>query len=163
MWDGRLHQKGPEAFPETKKSPAELALQWVWNHKEVSNVLSGMSTMQQVIENVESAERSGPGALTKNELQLVERVKMKYREFGFIGCTGCGYCIPCPESVNIPVIFGYYNEYFMKDRESSLKEKYLKQVTPDTQAKRCVRCGKCEELCPAAPHQKTSSKRSLHF
>jgi len=133
---------------EIKKSPAELALHWVWNHQEVSVALSGMSTMQQVIENVESAERSGPRTLTKNELQVVERVKMKYREFGFIGCTGCGYCIPCPEGVNIPVIFGCYNEYFMKDRESSLKEKYLKQVTPDTQAKRCVRCSKCEELCP---------------
>ena len=107
-----------------------------------------MSTMEQVVENVESAGRSGPGALTHRELELIDQVRQKYKELGFIGCTGCRYCMPCPEGVAIPEIFGLFNEYYMKARNDEVKTKYREQITPESQAKRCARCGRCEELCP---------------
>ncbi|MCJ2533604.1 MAG: aldo/keto reductase, partial [Candidatus Thermoplasmatota archaeon] len=99
---GKLAMNPPQEILElwdrapVRKSPAEWALQWVWNHPEVSVVLSGMSTMQHVVENIESAGRSGPGTLTPGELELVERVQGKYSELGYIGCTKCDYCQPCP-------------------------------------------------------------------
>jgi len=133
---------------EMKRTAAEWALQWVWNQPEVSVALSGMSTMEQVKENVQSADRSGPGILTRKENGLINRVAAKYKQYGFVGCTGCRYCLPCPQGVNIPKIISLYNEYYMKDRDDEIKKKYWEHITKENQAKRCARCGKCEELCP---------------
>jgi predicted aldo/keto reductase-like oxidoreductase len=137
---------------KTKRSMAEWALQWVWNHPEVSVALSGMSTMQQVVENVKSASRSGPGTLVDKELQLIERIRKKYSEYGFIGCTGCRYCMPCPNGVAIPEIFALLNLHYTKrgDRnaEQEVVNKYIATVGKENGAKNCKRCGKCEELCP---------------
>lgn len=131
---------------------AEWALQWVWNQPEVSVVLSGMSTMEQVIENVESASRSGPGTLMEDELKLISRVSEKYREFGFIGCTGCGYCIPCPEGVAIPDIFSFFNEHSTKrgdrDAQREVVKRYGEAIPSESGAKKCAKCGQCEEQCP---------------
>jgi len=151
---GRLAAKPPEEIQaiwdeaNIKRTPAEWALQWVWNQPEVSVVLSGMSTMEQVEENVQSANRSDPRTLTKKELQFITRVADKYKQFGFVGCTGCRYCLPCPQGVNIPEIISLYNEYYMRDRDDEIKTKYWEHITKESQAKRCARCGKCEELCP---------------
>jgi hypothetical protein len=151
---GRLATKQPAGIEaiwqkaKVKRSPAEWALQWVWNQPEVSVVLSGMSTMDQVKENLKSADRSEPGVLTANEVKLINEVAAKYKEFGFIGCTGCRYCMPCPEGVNIPEVISLYNEYFMKGQNDEVKKKYWEHITPESQAKRCARCGKCEEVCP---------------
>jgi predicted aldo/keto reductase-like oxidoreductase len=151
---GRLAMKQPAGIEavwdkaKIKRTPAEWALQWVWNQPEVSVALSGMSTMDQVKENIQSANRSSPGVLTTSEVQLINEVAAKYKELGFIGCTGCRYCIPCPEGVNIPEVISLYNEYFMKDKDDAIKTKYWEHITPESQAKRCARCGKCEELCP---------------
>lgn len=130
-----------------KRSPAEWALQWVWNHPEVSVVLSGMSTMQQVIENIESAGRSGPDFLTKEELDIVAEVQRKYAELGYIGCTRCLYCQPCPEGVLIPQIIGVLNESYTKSRDEA-KKAYLDGIPEDGRAGKCVQCGTCEEQCP---------------
>ncbi len=129
-----------------RRTPAEWALQWVWNHPEVSVVLSGMSTMEQVVENVKSANRSRK--LTKEESNLISQVKNKYSEYGVIGCTGCRYCMPCPNDVEISTIFSLYNEYFMKSRDDSVIAKYKDSVSPDKGAKKCAKCGQCEEKCP---------------
>jgi hypothetical protein len=151
---GRLAVKTPDDIQKiwdeapTRRTPAEWALRWVWNHLEVSVVLSGMSTMQQVKENVEAADHSEPNNLTRQELHLVERVSQKYRELGFVGCTGCRYCLPCPQGVNIPEIISLYNEFFMKDRNDEVKSKYWEHITPESEAKRCARCKQCEKLCP---------------
>jgi predicted aldo/keto reductase-like oxidoreductase len=72
----------------------------------------------------------------------------KYKELGFVGCTGCRYCVPCPQGVNIPQIFALYNQYFVENRNDEIKNKYWEHITSESQAKRCARCGKCEELCP---------------
>jgi predicted aldo/keto reductase-like oxidoreductase len=151
---GRLAIKPPKEVQTTwdesgiKRTAAEWALQWVWNQPEVSVALSGMSTMKQVEENMKSADSSGPGLLTEKELELINRVSQKYRELGFIGCTGCGYCTPCPEGVSIPQIASFFNEFFVKNRSDEVRKKYLQQISPECRAERCVKCGKCEELCP---------------
>jgi len=137
---------------EIKRTPAEWALQWVWNHPEVSVALSGMSTMEQVVENIKSADRSGPNILTEKELELISRVREKYRQYGFIGCTGCRYCMPCPQGVSIPEIFALYNEYSRRRREGDAQreiiKKYQETIPPEKGAKICVKCGECEEKCP---------------
>jgi len=137
---------------EIKRTPAEWALQWVWNHPEVSVALSGMSTMQQVIENVEAADRSGPNTLTEKELQIISRVREKYLQYGFIGCTGCRYCMPCPQGVSIPEILALYNEYLRRrgDRvkQGEIARKYYDSIPPEKRAELCVKCGECEEKCP---------------
>lgn len=131
-----------------KRTPAGWALQWVWNHPEISLAISGMSTFEQVRENVESADRSGINMLTDQELRLIKEVTRKYKKLGSVACTGCRYCQPCPEGVNIPEIFALYNQFYIEDRNEEVKKKYWEHITPESQAKRCARCGKCEELCP---------------
>ncbi|MCW4036927.1 MAG: aldo/keto reductase, partial [Candidatus Bathyarchaeota archaeon] len=130
-----------------KRTSAEWALQWVWNQPEVSVVLSGMSVMRHVVENVESAKRSGPGTLTPEELRIVERVKEKYGELGYIGCTGCLYCQPCPQGVAIPEVIKVLNENYTSSREEA-KKSYLDQIAEESRASKCVQCGTCEENCP---------------
>ena len=97
--------------------PAEWALQWVWNHPEVSVVLSGMSSMEQVVENVKAAGRSGAGCASQKMTSCLSiGWARKYKEVGFIKCTSCRYCAPCPSGVAIPEIFSLVNEFFQKDR-----------------------------------------------
>jgi hypothetical protein len=131
-----------------KRTPAELALLWVWNHPEVSVALSGMSTMQQVIENVKTANCSVPPTLSQEELRFVDQLARKYKKLGFIGCTSCRYCMPCNEGVSIPEIIAFMNEFFIKQESEEVKTKYHEHIRPENQAKRCVRCGKCEQNCP---------------
>ena len=133
---------------EKKRTPAEWALQWVWNHPEVSVVLSGMSEMKHVEENVEYAGRSGPGTISETELGLIEEAKQAYLNLGFVGCTACRYCMPCPQGVAIPEILGLYNEYYMSGQNPEIKEKYWETITPETHSTNCVSCGVCEEQCP---------------
>ncbi len=130
-----------------KRTPAEWALQWVWNHPEVSLLLSGMSTMEQVQENVVSADRSGPNTLTAEELALVARVRDKYLGFCPIPCTRCEYCMPCPNGVKIPGVFEIYNNGIMYDKKDSAKKEYS-WMDEKWKASSCCQCGTCETLCP---------------
>jgi len=135
-----------------KRTPAEWALQWVWNHPEVSVALSGMGSMEQVVENIKSASRSGPKKLTKNELNLISEVKKKYLEYGFIGCKDCRYCMPCPQNVEIPKILALYNEHGRRRGNiNAIKEvvtKYKEMIPAANRAGNCTKCGQCEEKCP---------------
>jgi predicted aldo/keto reductase-like oxidoreductase len=130
-----------------RRSPAEWALRWVWNHPEVSVVLSGMSTMEHVVENVGTARTAQPGTLTPSELVLIGRVRDKYRELAPIPCTKCEYCLPCPQGVNIPRIFELYNEAIMYNdlRPSRMRYGWLSE---QEKADACEACGNCEDLCP---------------
>ncbi len=151
---GRLAVKPPETIQEiwdqarVKRTGAEWALRWVWNHPEVSVALSGMSTMKQVKENVKTANDSGMNKLTEGELSLINQATLEYKNVGFIGCTGCRYCLPCSQGVNIPEIISFYNEFYVKSMSDEVKAKYWEHIAPESQAKKCVACGKCEELCP---------------
>lgn len=151
---GKLAVTPPKAVQEvwdkseTKRSPAEWALQWVWAHPEVSVVLSGMSEIKHVEENIEYAGRSGPNSLSDEELGLIEEAKQAYLNIGFVGCTACRYCMPCPQGVDIPAILGLYNEYYMSGQSDEVKTKYWEQITDETHSCNCIACGVCEEQCP---------------
>jgi predicted aldo/keto reductase-like oxidoreductase len=133
-----------------ERTPAEWALQWVWNHPEVSLVLSGMSNLEQVVENIASAGRSGPDTLTLEELNLVDRVRETYQQLIPIPCTACEYCLPCPNGVSIPRIFEIYNEAIMYNEVGSARSAYNFWIKEEERANLCETCGTCEELCPQA-------------
>jgi uncharacterized protein len=149
---GRL-VKSPESVQAlwntapTRRSAADWALQWLWNQPEVSLVLSGMSTMQQVEENLVSASASGVNRLSGEEKALVDQVRAKYQEMCQVPCTRCGYCQPCPNSVNIPRIFELYNESSMYDRLEEARRDYA-GMPLETRADVCIACQECEEKCP---------------
>ncbi len=133
------------------RSPAEWALRWIWNHKEVGVILSGMSSMEQLNENVRIADDAGPGSLTDDELSIFDDVKRIMSEKTKIPCTACGYCMPCPYGVNIPGCFSSYNDKYLLD-DRLYKWKYLQTLggmsaTPAF-ASQCRECGKCESHCP---------------
>ena len=133
---------------ETKQTPAEWGLRWVWNHPEVSVVLSGMSTMEQVEENLQTAQNGHANSLTEDDLQLINRVKEEYKRRIKVDCTTCGYCMPCPSGVNIPDCFGRYNIAFMFDDIEGMKKNYLQFIPEKSRASQCTSCGECEEKCP---------------
>jgi len=137
---------------EIKRTPAAWALLWVWNHPEVSVALSGMSNMQQVIENLATADRSGPDILTEKELKIISRVREKYLRYGFIGCTGCRYCMPCRQGVSIPEILAFYNEYLRRRgdqaKQREVIEEYNETISREKGAENCIKCRECEKKCP---------------
>jgi len=133
---------------ETIRTPAEWSLQWLWNQPQVSLVLSGMSTLDQVQENLNSAAKSGIGSLPEKDLRLVSHVKETYQDMSLIPCTLCNYCLPCPDGVDIPRILKIYNDGIMYDKVESSKTDYNLWVPPDDKGDNCVVCGECEEQCP---------------
>jgi predicted aldo/keto reductase-like oxidoreductase len=138
LWDGAAR----------RRTPAEWALQWVWSQPEVSLVLSGMSTLEQVKENVISAGRSAPGLLAGEELALVSQVRDEYKRLMPIPCTDCKYCQPCPNGVKIPAIFSYYNEAMMFNAPEYGRNAYANWLSEAERADNCVACGECEAQCP---------------
>lgn len=131
-----------------KRTPAEWALRWVWNHPEVSVVLSGMSTMDQVVENVKTAQDALPMSLTEKELGLVAEARAVYRQKVKVGCTECSYCMPCPNKVQIPEIFSIYNDVFMYGTTEDSSRWYGSMRKRNVDASACAECGRCEEACP---------------
>lgn len=131
-----------------RRKPAEWAFQWLWNKPEVSLVLSGMSTLEQVKENVTSANRSGAGRLTTEELDVVGRVRDEYRRLTPIPCTECKYCQPCPNGVNIPGVFSFYNRAMMFNAAAHARQAYTGWLSEAERADKCLQCGECEAQCP---------------
>ncbi len=131
-----------------KSSPADYALQWVWNQPEVTLLLSGMSSMDQVKENIDSANRSGIHSLSSQELHFIEEVRKKYQERTAIPCTGCSYCLPCPNGVNIPRVFSLYNDGFMHEDLQTTRAVYSRFLDEKERAGVCIQCRICEEKCP---------------
>lgn len=141
----------------TKRTPVEWALQWLWDQPEVSTVLSGMSTMEQVLENTAYASASGTGKLTPEELALFEEVRSLHETLTVIPCSGCGYCKPCPNHVDIPENIGIYNNAKKFNQLEASRRKYNfwkkayelhKSYPEDIRAVSCTSCGECEEKCP---------------
>lgn len=153
---GKLAKNPPTVVQELwnqasiHRAPAAWALRWVWNHPEVSVVLSGMNTLEQVKENLQTASEAFPHSLTSSELSLIEKVRDQYRTLTKIGCTACGYCQPCPSGVDIPRNFAVYNDAYMYDDFTSSRFAYGQFFTPETRASACTECGRCEEACPQA-------------
>jgi predicted aldo/keto reductase-like oxidoreductase len=153
---GRISKDPPESIAKLwasapqKRTPAEWGLLWVWNHPEVSVVLSGMTAMEHVVENVAVADRCRPGILTTDELALIDQVREAYRKLSPILCTGCGYCLPCPNGVEIPSIFQLYNEAIMYNDPRTARFRYRgpNGLKEEQRADQCTECGDCLEACP---------------
>jgi len=149
---------------QKKRTMPDWALQFVWNHPEVSVVLSGMSTMQQVVENVESANNSGISSLTKEELQTLSELREAYSKYIIVPCTSCRYCLPCPNGVSIPGVLRLINDlYYWGDRgkprlvffynrmaktEIDLEKRKAEGEEAEGAATLCLQCGECLEKCP---------------
>lgn len=140
-----LFRKDPEG-----RTPAGLAFKWLFDQPEVTCVLSGMNSLEMVKQNLEAACAAVPGCMTDSDRALIERVKEEIRRNVKVGCTGCGYCMPCPKGVDIPGTFRCYNAMYSEGRKSGRRD-YL-QCTAMRQnpssASQCVGCGKCEAHCP---------------
>ena len=138
------------AAASPRRSPADWALRWVWNHPEVTVVLSGMNDLSQVEENCRIASDALPGHLSPAEMTLYDQVLSALRKSMKVGCTGCGYCQPCPKGVSIPTCFSIYNASYVDGYINSLRE-YMMCTTlrkVRSNAGLCVKCGKCEQHCP---------------
>ena len=149
---------------KVKRRMADWALQFVWNHAEVSVVLSGMSMMQHVIENIDSASKSGVNSLTDDELNTISNLGKAYDKYIVVPCTNCGYCKPCPNDVSIPFILGLLNEVAYWGESSRQKYtsfyNYLTKTQKDIEEKRskgekiggaailCIQCEECLDKCP---------------
>jgi predicted aldo/keto reductase-like oxidoreductase len=135
-----------------KRSAAEWGLRWVWNHPEVTVVLSGMNDEAHIDENLRTAESALPGSLLAEELALVKRVRDTFLRLMKVGCTGCGYCMPCPVGVDIPGCFALYNTHHLFPRDRATKFVYLGRhggiLGDRSYAGLCRQCGKCEKICP---------------
>jgi len=130
-----------------KRTAADWALQWLWNQEEVSLVLSGMSTLKQVKENVESTNSSAINSLTKKELGLIKEVQKEYEKLSPITCTGCSYCVPCPNNVDIPENFDLYNHAHIYNSYEKQSKKY-QAMDEKNRASQCIQCGECLDKCP---------------
>jgi uncharacterized protein len=130
------------------KKPVDMALQWLWNKPEISTVLSGMSTMEQVQQNIASAEQSGINSLTAADIDLMQRVRNAYESAQSIPCTKRGYCMPCPQGVNIPRNFELYNEGTLYENPGTSTPLYNWHFPEQEKASNCIDCGVCLEKCP---------------
>ncbi len=151
---GRLVQNVPDevrgimARSGVSRTPADWALRWVWNHPEVSVVLSGMGELKQVNENIETACTALPNSLTDEELALFDEVKAFYRGRVQVDCTGCEYCMPCPQGISIPNLFETYNEAHIYSTLDRLANNYERLTKNYGDPANCAECGQCEEACP---------------
>jgi len=150
---GRLADPPPDIrefildFP-TQRTPAEWALQWLWDQPEVSLVLSGMSTILQVEQNLAFAEDSRIGYFSPEETELINEVRQKYMARTIIPCTRCGYCMPCPNGVDIPGNIELFNYSHTHNDLMSAKFRFKVLLTESQRAGNCTSCGSCEPLCP---------------
>jgi len=134
------------------RSAASWALSWLWNQPEVTVILSGMNSMEQLEDNLKTAEISGPGMLSEQECAVFEPVTAALREAYKTPCTGCNYCMPCPQGVNIPGCFAGYNTSYAMGFVAGITQ-YLTgtgaiQSTNQSRASNCVKCGACGGKCP---------------
>lgn len=136
-----------EEYP-VKHSPVQWALQWIWNHPEVACVLSGMSNMRQLDENIQIAETLSDKPLLGEELKLIERARQGFLKRTAIPCTKCGYCMPCPQGVDIPGVIDLYNTAVIYDDIDTSHFAYTHFIPEEKRANACNQCGQCDQKCP---------------
>lgn len=135
---------------QKQRTPAEWAFKWLWDQPEVTCVLSGMNSQEMIADNVNAASSSFAGELSDSDRQMLGRIVSAINKHMKVGCTGCGYCIPCPKNVDIPGCFAAYNRRFSDGWFTSLKEYFMCTALRRTSsaASNCVGCGKCKQHCP---------------
>jgi uncharacterized protein len=159
---GKLAQSNAEIdeilnSSKVKRRLPEWALRFVWNHPGVFCVLSGMSTLEQVEENLSYASDALPNSLTAEELKTIQQLKNVYAQKIKIACTGCRYCMPCPYGVDIPENFNLLNNAFWFGQVQGWLKGWYKEMGEDNitsdwhgkgKASLCTQCGVCIESCP---------------
>jgi uncharacterized protein len=147
-----LPEKAKKMIAENPKkySAAEWAFRWLWNQPQVTCVLSGMNSEEMVKENVRIASSVKVNELSEDDLRMFSEIKNEINGKTKVGCTACGYCMPCPKGVDIPGTFRCYNEMFIEKKTAGRFE-YAQTVglrkNPGF-ASNCIDCGKCESHCP---------------
>lgn len=153
---GRLVEGLPDAAKKAiadypiKRTPAQWAFHWLWDQPQVTCVLSGMNATQMVTENIASADEAGVGSFTKADHHLIDILRQKINQTLKVGCTGCGYCMPCPHGVDIPTAFRCYNQSASNKKFSAVLEyAQITSLKKDSSAMtQCTKCGACEKHCP---------------
>jgi len=153
---GALTANLPEAITDSfaesglRHSPAEWALKWLFDDPRISVVLSGMSAMEHVTENLRVSAAAGAGSMTDKERKVMNQVQAIFRQRMKVPCTTCGYCMPCPAGVEIPKNFSMYNSFHMMGEKfhDATRFMYFAQVAESARASKCVKCGRCETHCP---------------
>ena len=148
----RLPQDARNTFAEhpISRTPAQWAFRWLWNQEEVTCVLSGMNSMEMLAENVQTASDAKIGEMGPEEEAMFQKVVAAINAKLKVGCTGCGYCMPCPKGVDIPGAFASYNRMASEGKFAGLKEHFMCSAArkDSTAASLCIGCGKCESHCP---------------
>ncbi len=148
----KLPQEALKAFASHPKqyTPAQWAFRWLFNQKEVTCVLSGMNTMEMVMDNIKTASSAQIGELGEQEEKMLSKVIAAINAKMKVGCTGCGYCMPCPKGVDIPGTFAAYNRLYSEGKFAGLKEHFMCTAARkvSSAAYNCIGCGKCESHCP---------------
>lgn len=132
----------------TQRKPADWALRWVWNHPEVTLLLSGMGEPEQMVENVATADVATANGLTAGEIKAFEDIKEFYRSRTMVPCTACDYCQPCPQKIVIPQLFGAWNDAEMYGLRADMAKNYGRMKENNGDPETCAECGQCEEACP---------------
>ena len=132
---------------EVQRTPAEWALRWVANFAEVLTILNGVSNAEQTAENLKTFETADANMLTDAELAIIDKASEEYNRLIKYSCTGCGYCTPCPESVDIPDMINFCNEIATYGMSEGLALSYT-WVKPHHRATNCIGCQLCEDKCP---------------
>lgn len=151
---GKLAANQPEEIKaefdrlNPERTPVEWALRWVLNHPEVTLLLSGMGDTRQVEENLHIMDRASVNNLSAEELKAIDRAREIYESKTRVKCTGCSYCVPCPQNVVIPDIFSTYNESIMYRIEEQSRNLYKRIIKAEKDAAKCIECGSCEAQCP---------------
>jgi len=153
---GKLVNRLPEdakkifAAHKPKRTPAQWAFRWLWNQPEVTVVLSGMNSQEMVADNIQTASEVQVGELGEGEEAMLKRVVAAINAGMKVGCTGCGYCMPCPKGVDIPGTFAAYNRRYAEGKFWSLVDYVICTCLRknSTAASNCIECGKCEKHCP---------------
>ena len=148
----RLPEKAVEIFSDypIKQTPAQWAFKWLWSQPEVTCVLSGMNSLEMVRDNVATASNVKIGEVGEREEAMLKQVVQAINAKMKVGCTGCGYCMPCPQNVDIPAAFSAYNHKYSEGSFSALQEYFMcTALRKDySGASNCIECGKCEMHCP---------------
>ena len=136
-----------DAFP-VKRSAVEWSFRWLCNHPEIGTVLSGCNEEEQVDDNLRIFDSVEPGIMTEDELRLMRDARDTYLSLMKIGCTGCRYCMPCPNGVDIPAIFAGWNDVSLYGADPAEHFRLNMVRKNDAGADHCVGCGACEAACP---------------
>ena len=157
-----LPEEAKKLIGQTSYTPAQWSFRWLWDQRSVTVVLSGMNSCEMIRENMETASAVRAGELTDRDQAMLRQVVAAINAKMKVGCTGCGYCMPCPKGVDIPGTFAAYNRVYSENKFAGLKEYFMCTTLRQNSAaaSNCIGCGKCEKHCPQGISIRTELKNA---